>query len=349
MFQPSVTVIIPCRNERWHIEECLRSLWQQDYPHNRLEALVIDGESHDGTQAIIEKLAPQAPITTRLISNRRRSTPSAMNLGIQEATGEYIIRLDAHTRYSTNYIAECIKHSLATGAANVGGAVVTCPAADSAQARGIVCGLTSVFGVGNSRFRIGTEIPIYVDTLPFGCFKKDLLIRIGLYDDAMLRAEDYELNLRIRKSGGQILLVPSIISHYTARDSVLKVFKTYFQYGQYKTAIILKHGPASIPWRQYVPLLFVFAQLSLLASLAISGYFLIPLIVFNLFYLLIATIFLSRSALSSISRKAWVLMYAVLTVMAVHFGNGLGNIAGLLMAFASKITGRKRLDLPLTR
>jgi len=347
--QPTVNVIIPCRNEEAHIESCIRSLWNQDYPREKLEVLILDGKSEDRTQQIIRALLPEAPVPTRLVVNARRSIPAALNKGIEEAKGEYIVRMDAHTRYADNYIFECVQHSIRTGAENVGGAIITCPGAETAEAYGVVCGLTSVIGVGNSRFRVGSKDAISVDTIPFGCFRREFLKRIGGYNEAMLRAEDYELNLRIRKSGGKVLLIPSIISHYQARDTILKVYKTYYQYGQYKAAIALKHGFFSLPWRQYVPLIFVLGNLGLAGLSFLCSCFLGIWLTLLALYLGLAAAFLSPAARSSGKPYLAVLENAVLTVAAIHFGNGLGNLAGLFFKAMERVSGQPRGDLSLTR
>jgi glycosyltransferase involved in cell wall biosynthesis len=249
--RPTVSIVVPCRNERRHIARCLESILANDYPQERLEILVVDGMSDDGTPFIVEEYAARAG-AIRLIPNSRQIVSSALNLGIGQARGEVILRMDAHCEYPSDYIPGLIGWLERTGADNVGGACVTRPANDSAIARAIALALSHPFGVGNSHFRLGVAEPRLVDTVPFGCFRRGLFERIGLFDEELVRNQDDELNFRILRAGGRVLLVPGIVSQYYARESFGKLAAMYYQYGYFKPLVAYKVGRI-MTVRQLVP------------------------------------------------------------------------------------------------
>ncbi len=260
---PFVSVVIPCRNEAAYIDACLTSVEASDFPKDRLEALVVDGMSDDGTRAAIERHLRTNPWLTRL-DNPDRITPSAMNIGIRHARGDVIVRLDAHCHYPTDYISKVVSWLVESGADNVGGVCRTQPANRSAKARAIALGGSHPFGVGNSHFRIGAREPRSVDTVPFGCYRREVFDEIGLFDEELVRNQDDELNARLVKHGGRILLVPEIVSDYFARDSLVKLWRMYFQYGYFKPLVARKLG-AVMTVRQVVPAAFVSSSLALAA------------------------------------------------------------------------------------
>ncbi len=180
-----------------------------------------------------------------------------MNNGIKSAKGETIIRLDAHAEYPADYFSVLVKKlEELEGAENVGGVCITLPCNDTVVATSIAECLSNKFGMGNSYFRVGAKDVMSVDTVPFGCFRKSLFDKIGLYDTDMIRNQDDELNGRIIKNGGKIFLLPEVEIKYFARDKISKVRKMFYQYGLYKPLGNKKLGsPATI--RQFFPLLFV--------------------------------------------------------------------------------------------
>ncbi len=188
--------------------------------------------------------------SVRVIENPERIAPTGLNRAILAANGEYIVRMDVHTRYADDYIVRCLEVIRSTGATNVGGAART--EATEWVPRAIAAAYGSAFAVGGARF----HFPDYegaVDTVTYGCWRRDNLIRLGLFDVEFVRNQDDELNLRIVRSGGLVWQSPSIISWYRPRRSLGHLFRQYFQYGFWKVAVIRKHRlPAS--WRHIVPL-----------------------------------------------------------------------------------------------
>jgi len=251
-----VSIVMPCRNEAAYIGPCLDSVLATDYPLDRLEVLVADGRSDDGTREIVERCAAQHPCV-RLLDNAARITPAALNTAIRVATGDVIIRMDAHGVYPRDYVPRLVSALEETGADNVGGVVLTLPADDTATARAIALAFAHPLGVGNAYFRIGVPRPRWVDTVPFGCFRRELFDRVGMFDEEMIRNQDDEFNLRLIGRGGRILLLPDVVSRYYARRSLGAVGRMFYQYGYFKPLVARK--VERIMTRQLVPPLFVFS------------------------------------------------------------------------------------------
>ena len=238
---PRVTVIVPCRNEARYLDACLDSLVRGDYPADRLEVLVVDGRSDDGTRERAAARAAAEP-AVRVLDNPDRVVPAALNLGIRAATGDVIARADAHVLYPPDYLTRLVGALRDGRADNVGGRIETLPAHDGPVARAIALALAHPLGVGNSHFRVGTPGPRYVDTVPFGCYRRDVFGRIGLFDEELVRNQDDEFNLRLLRRGGRILLLPDVVARYYARASYRQVARMFFQYGLFKPLVARKVG-----------------------------------------------------------------------------------------------------------
>jgi glycosyltransferase involved in cell wall biosynthesis/predicted ATP-grasp superfamily ATP-dependent carboligase len=252
---PDVTIILPCRNEAAYIRACLDSLLGTDYPHEHLEILVVDGGSTDGTREIVKEYA-DAHARLRLLDNPDRIVPTALNAGIREATGEIIVRMDAHVIYPPEYVPRLVAGLRETGADNVGGCIVTLPADGTPVAQAIAIALSHPFGVGNSHFRIGSPEARFVDTVPFGCYHRSVFARIGLFDEELIRNQDDEFNHRLLRHGGRVLLLPDVVSYYYARRSIRQVARMYYQYGYFKPLAARKIGRV-MTVRQLVPSAFL--------------------------------------------------------------------------------------------
>ncbi len=321
---PNVTVIIPCRNESRYIRSCLESIVSSDYPKECLEILVVDGQSEDGTKEICEKFIQDHP-GIRLVSNPKKTTPAALNLGIQTATGEIIIRIDAHANYPRDYITKLVHWLRESGADNVGGVCRTLPGSDTLKARAIAMGLAHPFGVGNAYFRIGVKDNKWVDTVPFGCYHRAVFDRIGLFDEELVRNQDDEFNLRLIKNGGRILLVPEVQCDYFARDTFGKLWVMYYQYGYYKPLVVHKVGGV-MTGRQLVPA-------GLVLSLLFAGLGAIFSRVCFTGFITIASVYLSIILMVAIrlglrQGKIRLIPYLILTFIILHFSYGFGYLTG---------------------
>ena len=236
-----LSIVVPCRQEATAIRPFLESILENDYPQDQLEVLIVDGMSDDGTREVVEAFARQHP-RIRLLDNPEQITPCALNIGIRQAKGQIIMRMDAHYEYPPDYISTLVDWLGRSGVDNVGGMVVMHPANDGPLARAIAAAVAHPFGIGNAYYRIGASQPRRVDTVPFGCYRREVFDRVGLFDEELVRNQDIELNLRLIREGGSILLVPGVVIAGQARQSFSKLVRTYFQYAYFNALVVRKLG-----------------------------------------------------------------------------------------------------------
>ena len=319
---PTVSVIIPILNEEKYITQCLDSIIESDYDKNDLEVLLVDGGSSDKTIEIIEKYQKKYSFF-KLLNNSKKIAPIAMNIGIKASVGRYIIRLDAHSSYPKDYVTKLIYWHKKLDADNVGAVILTDIKHKTNSSNAIRNVLSDKFGVGSS-FRSGVEQITEVDTVPFGCYKKEIFDKVGLYDERLVRNQDIELNKRIKKSGGKIYLVPEITCTYFAREDFKSLAKNNFSNGRWNilTAYYTK-TLSSLSLRHFMPMLFV---VGLFSSLLLS------FVNFLWFYLFLAmfipylTIILIRSFQI---KKDTTLFHQFLAFVILHFSYGLGSVFGI--------------------
>ena len=224
-----ISIIIPCRNEEKYIGGCLDSVVSNDYPKDFLEVFVVDGKSTDRTGEIVEGYSKKYEFI-HLLVNENKTVPYAMNQGIKESTGDFIIRLDAHGVFPNNYFSKLIYWSKKLDADNVGALWITDVKNKNPKSCSIKKVLSNKFGVGDSLFRIGVDKVTEVDTVPFGCYRKEVFEKVGLYDVRLERDQDIELNKRLKKSGGKIFLLPELSSIYYARETFSGIAKNILDY-----------------------------------------------------------------------------------------------------------------------
>lgn len=256
--KPFITVIVPERNEEKHIHRCLESIVTQDYGGENFEVIVVDGASTDKTCEIIRDFQRQYKNVIHL-NNPKCIVPVALNLGLRQAKGDIIVRVDGHAAIAPNYLTQCVNMLAATRADCVGGPITSIN--HSKEGRSIALAMSSKFGVGNSRFRV-SNFEGYVDTLAFGAYQRRVFERIGIFDEELVRCQDDEFNYRLIKNGGKIYMTPKINSQYFPRTDLKKLWRQYFQYGMWKIRVLQKH-PAVMQPRQFVPPAFVFTLLFL--------------------------------------------------------------------------------------
>ena len=327
----SVSIIVPCRNEAGHLGPFLDSLLAQDCVDLDWEAIIVDGMSEDGTQAILSAYCGREP-RIRVMENARGIVSTGLNAAIAAARGEVILRMDAHSEYSPDYVRECVATLSRSGAANVGGAART--KASGFVQRAIAAAYHSRWSTGGARFHDEAyEGP--VDTVTYGCWRKETLLSIGLFDETLVRNQDDELNFRLIRAGQIVWQSPRIRSWYRPRKSFSALFWQYFQYGFWKVAVIRKHRlPASL--RHIVPGLFVLANFALPLSIALAGalkatsfagWLSLCWFIETGAYLLLL---ISASAFAA-AECGWDLVLPLPLVFAVyHLSYGMGFLAGLI-------------------
>jgi succinoglycan biosynthesis protein ExoA len=248
-----ISIVVPCYNERQHIETCVRSILGQERPSGGLELIVVDGLSNDGTREILKRMA-SACSELRIVDNPRRITPCAMNAGIREARGEYVAILGAHCQYATDYLKTCyaLLHEHPEVAC-VGGPAVSMGRGVFGQA--VAAAMSHPVGIGNAKHRHPTYEG-YAEGACYPVFRKVVFDKVGLYDEVLVRNQDDELNYRLAKNGEKVFISPRARYSYFIRETPSKLFRQYFEYGYWRVAVLKKHRvPASL--RQVVPPLFM--------------------------------------------------------------------------------------------
>lgn len=330
-----LTVICPTYNEEKYIANCLESIIQSDYPKDEIEVLFVDGMSTDATKEIILSYSQQYNYI-KFLSNPNQTVPYAMNRGIEKAKGDVIIRIDAHAAYPTNYFSVLVHYLYKLNADNVGVVCKTDVLHKNKKTLAIKEVLANKFGVGNSYFRIGTDKIMEVDTVPFGCYKKDVFERFGLYDTRLTRNQDIELNRRIKRGGGKIFLIPDIYCTYYARETWKAIMKNNFQNGKWNVLTLLyTKAFDTLSIRHFVPLIFVLS-LILPALLAIINLKFIYIAIASLFAYLLLITYVSISL--AIQKKGNIL-YLLITFFVLHLSYGIGSLVGIITSlFGGKKT-----------
>lgn len=258
-----VSVIVPCYNEEHTIGLLLEAVYRQTFPREQMEVILADGMSTDRTREEVARFQQEhAGLRVCLVDNPKRNIPSGLNRAIEAAQGEYLVRLDAHSVPAEDYVARCLEALQAGKGENVGGIWQIRPGAQHWIARSIAVAAAHPMGVGDALYRYTSEAA-YVDTVPFGAFRRETLQKVGLFDETLLTNEDYELNTRIRKSGGRVWLDPRIRSAYFARSSLGALARQYWRYGYWKWRMLRRY-PETLRWRQALPPVFVLGLAGLL-------------------------------------------------------------------------------------
>lgn len=333
-----VSVIVPSRNEASHIAAFCASVSVQLLPPGwTLQVVVADGDSDDGTREQLEALAATDARFT-VIANPQHIVSTGLNHALAAARGEVIVRMDVHTEYASDYIAQCLAVLAATGADNVGGPWHARSDVDSAPMQQAVAAAFQSRWVAGGALSRRLDYDGWVDTVYLGCWPRATFARIGGFDEALVRNQDDEHNLRLRRAGGRIWQSSSIRSVYHPRAGLAQVFRQYLQYGYWKPFVMKKHGQAA-SLRHVVPGLFV-ALLVLAALLALMRGPALPLALLGAVYGLALAGLTVAVALSQ--RPAPLALLRVpAVIVAYHFGYGIGSIAGWWDALRGR-PGRER-------
>lgn len=319
-----ISIVIPTLNEEKYIDKCINSILNMDYPKEKIEVLFVDGISIDNTRSLIEKYSKEYSFI-KLIDNQDKIVPIAMNKGIKASKGKYVMRLDAHSEYPSNYISRLIYWKEKLNADNVGAVCESDVIKKNKVSNSIAKVLRNKFGVGNSLFRIGVDKPMKVDTVPFGLYDRNIFEKIGYYDERLERNQDIELNKRILNFGGSIYLVPDVKFRYYARDNFKSLWKNNYSNGKWNilTTMYTK-DLKSLSIRHFIPLIFV---LSIFAPVALSllnikflALSIASFLMYNILILLVSI---------KINDKESSILNLIKSFYTLHFSYGIGSIVGI--------------------
>lgn len=321
-----LSVICPIYNEEKYIDICIQSILLQDYPKQELEVLFVDGMSEDDTRDRVMKYVEKYTFI-KLIDNPKRIVPAGMNIGIKAAKGNIIIRLDAHARYPTNYFSVLTEKLYELKADNVGAVCRTDVLNKTPKTLAIREVLSNRFGVGNSIFRLGINKVMNVETVPFGCWRKEVFDKYGYYDERLIRNQDIELNKRIIHGGGYIFIVPDTYCIYLARETFKDLAKNNFLNGKWNIlTVYYTKQLKSLSVRHFIPLCFVL--LLLLPTLAALLYW--PLILLSVLVLMMYMLCISSISLFLNMKRKINFINMVTSFVVLHCSYGWGSLMGII-------------------
>jgi succinoglycan biosynthesis protein ExoA len=325
---PHVSIVIPCRNEGRSIEQLFDALREQDWPIH--EIVVVDDGSTDETAEVIEEDRRRFPgFPVRVVSSPGLGIPGAVNAGVNAASGDILIRLDARSCPAPDYVRGSVLALAADEAGVTGGVWEIAPGASTFTAQAIARAVAHPMGAGDAAYRTGRTLaePHDVDTVPFGCFRRSLWLEMGGFNERLLTNEGYEFNYRVRRSGRRVILDPRIRSTYFSRATFGALARQYFRYGWWK-AQMLKAHPQSLRWRQAVPAAFVVSWLVLVPAalfLPLAAWLLGGLAIVYALALAAASVFICGG------RRTWRILPLLPAAFAtIHFAWGTGVLVNLV-------------------
>ena len=283
-----------------------------------LEVIVADGDSGDGTRAVVSEIA-HADSRVRLVGNPQGKTPTGLNRAILESVGDVIVRCDAQSELPSDYVASAIDTLVETGADVVGG--VQHAVGDGFWQRAVAMGMSTPAGVGDARFHFGGA-PGEVDTVYLGVFRRSTLRRVGLYDESLERNQDYELNYRVRSAPGRVYFDPKLVVNYSPRTSLAALSRQYFDYGAWKR-LVLRRFPASLRWRQLAPPLLIVGLIASLGFL-IAGWRQLALVVPTAYGMLVG----ATTLMELVRRRDLAALGLPLVLPTMHLSWALGFMVG---------------------
>ena len=308
-----ISVILPVRNEAAHLADSVRAILSQDF-QGLFEVVLAIGPSSDGTEAIARTLA-QADSRVVIVENPTGRTAAGLNLAVKSSQYSNIVRVDGHSEIPQNYLSLVLEILTQSGAVNVGG--VMAAIGKSVFERAVARAMRSPLGVGASRFHTGGSAGA-VDTVYLGAFRKEALLAVGGFDERFIRAQDWELNFRLRSVGGLIYFDPRLVVTYRPRSTVSALARQYFDYGRWRRVVSRRHE-GTINYRYLAPPFTVLVStLSIILGTFISTIFLLPALVYALFILL-ASIVIGKSLGEIISLP--------LVLLTMHMCWGMGFLS----------------------
>ena len=326
MQSSKISIIVPVYNEERYIDSCLTSIVESNYNKDNVEVLIVDGGSDDKTTEIIKNYQKKYSFF-KLLENPEKIAPISMNIGIKESSGDYLFIISAHASYGKDYFKKLVEICKTKSIECAGPVLITSVKNKTKTANAIKNVLSDKLGVG-SAFRSGVSEIKEVDTVPFGCYKREVFDKIGLYDERLVRNQDIELNKRLKKAGGKIFIVPEIIATYYARENFIDLANNNFQNGRWNMlTAYYTNSFSSLSFRHYVPLLFV---LSLLLPLLCCYQFSFMVL---FFYLSVITIRASQI------KRGTTLKHQILAFVTLHLCYGFGEMIGIIQVIKARVKG----------
>lgn len=320
----SVSVIIPCRNEEKYISSCLASIIEMDYPKDLFEIILVDGRSEDKTLEIIHEFQGKYPFI-KVFDNPNLFAPFAFNIGIKNATSEYIMIASAHSSFEKNYVIEILQALKALNCDSAGGVLKTDVKNKTKKTLSICKVLSHQFGVGNSKFRIGTSKPTSVDIVPFGIYKKSIFESVGYYNERLKRNQDMELSKRMIEKGKKIYLIPAAQSTYFARETYKDLALNNFGNGFWiMPTVYITRKISSLSLRHFIPMIFL---LSLILPLIFMP--LLPMIGLISFLSFTSYIILLSIISFKINDETTSFKNIFLAFLVLHLSYGVGSLVGI--------------------
>ncbi len=321
---PLVSIVIPMYNEERNIERCIRSIQRQDYPQEKIEIVVVDGDSTDGSREKVVRLAAQFS-NIRLLSNPKRKTPSSLNVGIKNSSGEVVIILGAHTEIKEDFVSQNIRLMQEKNVKCTGGTQIN--VGENFMQRAIGYAMGHPFGLASAPYRYGKKEK-FVDTVVYAAYRRELFDEVGYFDEDLFISEDAELNWRIRQAGYKIFYSPKIVSYYYPRKTVGRLINQLFRYGILRVNVIKKHFNA-IKFMHLVPPAFALITILLVIAGLFNSMFFIPLAGLWGLYLTFALISSFHICLNKGFRYFFILP---ILFAAMHLSWGVGFLVGIFVS-----------------
>jgi glycosyltransferase involved in cell wall biosynthesis len=328
--------LLVVRNEEDYIENLLEAILNQDFPHDRYEIILIDGESTDRTPELVESFERRYPDRIRSYMNPRKILATGWNIGIQHARGRYVIRVDGHSQIPRNFLSQTYQVAQKIPeAACVGGVIESQGIGFWGEVNAYV--YSHPFGVGNSKFRTTKgEWEGFVDTVPYAAYKREIFDEVGYFDERLKRNEDLEMHARIRRTGGRFFLSTLIRSTYYVRNTLPALMKKSFSDGKW-TLVASKRGFGVLRGRHFIPMAVV------MMSIILTAFSFFSTLIWNIFLTLMGIygILLLVSSWGLKRQKGWKYFIPAMTsFFLLHFSRGFGSIAGL---FSREYWGKERV------
>ncbi len=321
-----LSVIVPCRNELKYIDGCIESILNQDFPKDEMEVLFVDGMSTDGTREVLSQYCEKYGFM-RMLDNPQFIVPTALNIGIRQSAGSVIMRLDVHSAFEPSYMSILVAKLDELDADNVGCVCQTDVKERNPKSLAIKAVLSSRFGVGNSDFRTGVSNVMLVDTVPFGCYRRTVFEKYGMFDERLVRNQDIEFNKRIVSGCGRIYLIPQALFTYFARDSFSAMSHNNYSNGLWNILTVKLTGRlTSLSVRHFVPMSFLLSIVVPLLLMSVDLRFgLVTVASVTLYFILMSLVCLK----SIVQYNDLKFKYLFVAFLVLHTSYGFGSLVGL--------------------